>query len=117
MGQTDTRWLRGACPRAARSADPWARNDEGRSNLEIAALDQPARDPGAVRPGTEVFEAQRVEPAHRLVFEFEPERADHLMSERASRGVLYRILAGFQLAYRAHDIAEADPAALPRQAI
>src|SRR5216684_4477939 len=86
-------------------------------DLEIAALHHPARDPGAVRSGAEVFQGQRVEPAHRLFLQFEPERPDHLMPERASRRVADRVLAGFELAYRAHDIAEADAAALAGLAI
>src|SRR5229473_6799330 len=86
-------------------------------DLEIAALHHPALDPGAVRSGAEVFQGQRVEPAHRLVLQFEPERPDHLMPEGAAGRVADRVLAGFELAYRAHDVAEADAAALPGQAI
>src|SRR5438132_5675272 len=86
-------------------------------DLEIAALAHAAGDPGAVRPGTKIFEGQRVEPAHRLFLQFEPERPDHLVPERAARRVADRVLPGFELAHRAHDIAEADSAALARQAI
>src|SRR5207253_10601341 len=70
-----------------------------------------------MRPGAKVFEGQRVEPAHRLVLQFEPERADDLMTERAAGGIADRVFAGFEMAHRAHDVAEADAAALLRQAI
>ncbi len=74
-------------------------------------------DPGAMRPAAEVLEGQRVEPAHRLFLQFDPERPDHLMAELTAGRVADRVLAGFEMAHGAHDVAEADAAPLPRQAI
>src|SRR5258706_443571 len=39
------------------------------------------------------------------------------MAERAPRRIADRVLAGFEVAHGAHDVAEADAAALPRQPI
>src|SRR6059036_2179226 len=39
------------------------------------------------------------------------------MSERAAGGIRDRVLAGFEPAHRAHDVAEADAPTLARQAI
>src|SRR5260370_36320633 len=74
-------------------------------------------DAGAVRPAAEVLEGQRIEPAHRLLLQFDPERPDHLMAELTAGRVADRVLAGFEMAHGAHDVAEADAAALPRQPV
>src|SRR5690242_15152436 len=65
----------------------------------------------------QLVESKAVEAAHRLFFELAPERAHDLMTERAARRVVDRIVAGLQLAHRANDVAEADAPPLARQAI
>src|SRR5579864_1583096 len=82
------------------------------SDLEIAALGGAAFDPGAMGPAAELFERQRIEAGHRLRLQFEPQRPHHLMTEGAAGRVADRVFGGFEVAHGAHDVAEADAAAL-----
>src|SRR5262249_709707 len=93
------------------------------SDLEIGAAGTAAADAGAVCAAAELFEGQRVEPLHHLLFEAEPHRAEEprgagdLVAEGATGRVIDRVLGGFELPHGAHDIAETDPPPLARQAI
>src|SRR5206468_11961429 len=92
-------------------------NARRRSAPSTARRGAAARDPGAVGPGAELVESQRVEPAHRLVLQFEPERPHHPVAEGAARRAGDRIVAGFEAAHDPYDVAEADPMSFARQPI
>src|SRR6185437_6146536 len=87
------------------------------SDVEIAALDDTAGDAGGMGAAAQLVERQPVEAVHRLVLQLAPQGAHDLMAQRAAGGVIDRVVAGFELAHRAHDVAEADPPPLARQAI
>src|SRR5689334_18781833 len=88
-----------------------------RSDFEIPGLRDAPLDAGAVGAGAQLVKGQRVEPLHRLFLQFDPERPDDPVPEFAAGRIAHRVLAGFELAHRAHDVSEADPAALARETV
>ena len=45
---------------------------DARSDFEISGLRDPTLDAGAMRPGAQLVQSERIEPLHRLFLQFEP---------------------------------------------
>src|SRR5689334_11628668 len=76
-----------------------------------------AGDAGLVGAVAQILDGDAVEALHDLVLQLEPERPHHLAAELGAALALDRVLAALERAHDADDLADADAAALARQAV